>query len=226
MFKDLLNLFFPKVCLACSNLLSDNELYVCTNCRHDLPVTNYHLENSDKVYKLLYGRVQLEKATSLLRFQKKGIVQQLLHNLKYKGHQEIGTFFGQWLGDELANLNGYKDIDLVIPVPLHRRKLRKRGYNQVTRFAKEIAKCLNAKYCDTVLIKINNTTSQVMKSRLARWTSSDEIFSIQNLDLIDHKHVLLVDDIITTGATIESCANQLLKAKNVKLSVASMAIAE
>ena len=226
MIKDLFNLFFPKVCLACNNLLNDNEIYVCTSCRHDLPVTNYHLDNSDQVKKLLYGRVKLENATSLLRFQKKGIVQQLLHNLKYKGHQEIGKFFGQWLGEELAKIDAYKNIDIVIPVPLHRRKLKKRGYNQVALFAQEIALRLNAQYCDWVLIKINNATSQVKKSRLARWTSSDEIFSVQNLDLIEYKHVLLVDDIITTGATIEACADQLLKAKSIKLSVASMAIAE
>lgn len=226
MFKDLINLFFPKVCFGCNNLLADNEIYVCTSCRHDLPVTNFHIEKSDQVKKLFYGRVKLENATSLLRFQKKGIVQQLLHNLKYKGHQEIGKFFGEWLGEELSNIEEYKSLDIVIPVPLHKRKLKKRGYNQVALFAKEIAERLNAEYCETVLIKVNNTASQVKKSRLARWNSSDEIFSVQNLNLIDSKHILLVDDIITTGATIEACANQLLKAKNVKLSVASIAIVE
>lgn len=226
MIKDLFNLFFPKVCLACTNLLTDNEKYVCTSCRHDLPVTDYHKDGSDQVKKLFYGRVKLEYATALLRFQKKGIVQHLLHNLKYKGHQEIGTFFGQWLGEELSKTEGFIDIDTVVPVPLHKRKLKKRGYNQVALFAQEIAHALNADYCDNVLIKINNTTSQVRKSRLARWTSSDEIFSVQNLDSVNHKHILLVDDIITTGATIEACANQLLKAKHIKLSVASMAIVE
>lgn len=226
MFQNIINLFFPKVCLSCNHVLLDNEIYVCTNCRHDLPVTNYHLDDSDQVKKVFYGRVKLENATALLRFQKKGIVQQLIHNLKYKGHQEIGTFLGAWLGDELKNIDNYKDIDLVIPVPLHKRKLRKRGYNQVTLFAKEIAKSLNIEYIDSVLVKVNDTSSQVNKSRLARWNSNNETFAIQNLNLIDNKHVLLVDDIITTGATIEACANQLLKARNVKISVATMAIVE
>ncbi len=226
MFQNLINLFFPKVCLSCNHVLLDNEIYVCTNCRHDLPVTNYHLNDSDQVKKVFYGRVKLEKATALLRFQKKGIVQQLIHNLKYKGHQEIGTFLGAWLGDEIKNIDDYKNIDLVIPVPLHKRKLRKRGYNQVTFFSEEIAKSLNIEYIDSVLIKVSDTASQVNKSRLARWNSSNETFAIQNLNLIDNKHVLLVDDIITTGATIEACANQLLKAKNVKISVATMAIVE
>ena len=226
MFQNLINLFFPKVCLSCNLILLDNEMYVCTNCRHDLPVTNYHIEDSDRVKKIFYGRVKLEKATALLRFQKKGIVQQLMHNLKYKGHQEIGTFLGAWLGDELKNNNDYKDIDLVIPVPLHKRKLRKRGYNQVTLFSKEIAKSLNIEYLDSVLIKVNDIASQVNKSRLARWNSNNEIFAVQNVNLIDNKHVLLVDDIVTTGATIEACTSQLLKAKNVKISIATMAIVE
>ena len=114
---------------------------------------------------------------------------------------------------------------MVIPVPLHKRKLNKRKYNQVSLFAKEIAICLNAEYFENVLIKTTNAASQVKKSRLARWNSGNEIFSIQNLNLIENKHILLVDDLITTGATIEACANQLLKGKNVKISVASMAIA-
>ena len=225
MFQDLVNLFFPKVCLSCTNLLMDNEVYICTNCRHDLPLTNFHFEDPDQVKKVFYGRVKLENATSLLRFQKKGIVQQLMHNLKYKGHQEVGKFLGEWLGEELRSIAKYNEIDVVIPVPLHRRKLRKRKFNQVSLFANEIANSLNAKCLENVLIKTNNAASQVKKNRLARWNSNDEIFSIQNLSLIDSKHVLLVDDIITTGATIEACANQLLKAKNVKISVASMAIA-
>ncbi len=225
MFQNLINLFFPKVCLACTSALVDNEVSICTNCRHDLPVTNFHFDKSDEVKKVLYGRVKIEDGTALLRFQKKGIVQHLIHNLKYKGHQEVGEFLGAWLGEELKTIDGYKDVDLVIPVPLHKRKQRKRGFNQVAKFAKEIAEGLNAFYSDSILIKISDTKSQVNKSRLARWNDSNEIFSIQNVEEINNKHILLVDDIITTGATIEACSNQLLKAKNVKISVAVMAIA-
>lgn len=224
MINHLIHLFFPKVCLACSNVLTDNEEFVCTNCRHALPVTNIHFDESDEVEKVLYGRVKLENATALLRFQKKGIVQQLIHNLKYKGHQEVGQFLGSWLGEELKTIEDYKTIDAVIPVPLHKNKLKKRGFNQVEKFGKQIAESLDVEYVDTVLIKITNTHSQVKKSRLARWNSTDEIFSIQNLDKIQDKHILLVDDLITTGATIEACANQLLKGNNIKISVVTMAI--
>ncbi|MCB0462364.1 MAG: ComF family protein [Flavobacteriaceae bacterium] len=228
MIKNLLNLFFPKVCFGCSHLLSDNEDYLCTKCRHDLPVTNYHFNNDKTVEKIFYGRVKLEKATALLHFEKKGITQHLLHNLKYKGHEDIGKFLGQWFGHELASAEDYSTIDLVIPVPLHKKKQRKRGYNQVAKFGAEIALALNADYIDNVLIKTTNTKTQVFKKRIARWNSDNEIFTIKNdglVSLIDGKHILLVDDIITTGATIEACANVLTKAKNVKISVASMAIA-
>ena len=225
MIKNLLNLFFPKVCFGCSLLLLDNEDYVCTKCRHDLPVTNFHFNNSNTVEKVFYGRVKIEQATSLLIFEKKGIVQQLLHNLKYKGYEDIAVFLGKWIGHELSTVKAYSNIDVVIPVPLHKKKQRKRGFNQVAKFGIEIANALNADYIDNVLIKATDTKTQVFKKRIARWNSDNEVFTIKNHNLISGKHILLVDDIITTGATIESCVNVLNKAQNVKISVASMAIA-
>ena len=225
MIKNLLNLFFPKVCFGCSLLLSDNEDYLCTKCRHDLPITNFHLNNDNTVEKVFYGRAKIEHATALLNFEKKGIVQHLLHNLKYKGHENIGLFLGKWLGHELSTIKDYNTIDVVIPVPLHKKKQRKRGYNQVAKFGIEIASALNADYVDNVLVKTTNTKTQVFKKRIARWNSDNEVFTIKNNSLINGKHILLVDDIITTGSTIEACVNVLSKAENVKISVASMAIA-
>ncbi len=225
MLRNLLNLFFPKVCYGCSGLLTDNENHICTNCRHNLPVTNFHFENNDTVEKVFYGRVKLEQATALLKFQKKGIVQHLLHNLKYKGHETISTVLGEWLGNELKMIDSYRNIDVVVPVPLHKNRLKRRGYNQVAKFGIEIAEALNATYIDSVLIKTTSTGTQVFKKRMARWNDSNAVFSIVNEDLIKGKHILLVDDIITTGATIEACANVLNKAKNIKISVATMAIA-
>ncbi len=225
MVKNLLNLFFPKVCYACRNLLVDQEIYICTDCRHNLPVTNCHFNNDDTVKKVLYGRVKLENATALLQFQKKGMVQHLLHGLKYKGFENIGVFLGKWLGEELKTIEAYGNIDAVVPVPLHKRKLRKRGYNQVEKFGLEIAKALDVEYIDTVLTKTTSTKTQVFKKRIARWNNNNEVFSITNHSTIVNKHILLVDDIITTGATIEVCSNELLKADNVKISLATMAIA-
>lgn len=221
----MLNLFFPQVCEACSNVLVDNELVICTKCRHDLPVTNFHFENQDTVKKVVYGRVKLEHATALLYFSKKGVVQQLLHNLKYRKHQDISGFFGRWLGEELKTIDAYKQIDVVIPVPLYKTKLRQRGYNQAEQFGKEIAKALNAEYNDTILIKTKATKTKVFESRLSRWNDG-AVFGISDNSSLKGKHILLVDDIITTGATIEACAIELLKIDNIKLSLATMAIAD
>jgi ComF family protein len=225
MIKDLFNLFFPKVCYGCTNYLKDFEKYLCTHCRHELPLTNFHFTNDNTVKKVLYGRVELENATALLRYQKKGIVQELLHNLKYRGYEDISHFLGEWLGEDLKNISDYKTIDCVIPVPLHPKKLRKRGYNQVSKFGKEIAKALEVDYVDSVLKKKTNTSSQVYKNRLTRWFNPEEHFVCTNLEVLKGKHILLVDDIITTGATIEACIEVLNAQENHKISLATMAIA-
>ena len=166
MIKNLLNLFFPKVCFGCSRLLSDNEGFLCTQCRHDLPVTNYHFNNDKSVEKIFYGRVKLEQATALLHFEKKGIVQHLLHNLKYKGHEDISLFLGKWLGHELASVEPYKLIDVVIPVPLHRKKLKSRGYNQAKFIAEGLAKSWSKTMDTSHLQRVKERTSQTRKSKL------------------------------------------------------------
>lgn len=225
MLKSVLNLFFPKVCYACFSALNDNEDTICTTCRHDLPVTNFHFENNDTIQKVLYGRAQIEQGTALFKFEKKGLVQQLIHGLKYKGYEPIGFVLGNWLGGELKTINTYKTIDIVIPVPLHKNKLKKRGYNQVSKFGQQLAQALNTEYSEDILLKTTNTKSQVVKKRLARWNNNEELFSIKNKSYIKDKHILLVDDIITTGATLEACITILNEAKNIKISIATMAIA-
>ena len=225
--KDVINLFFPHVCEACKRFLGDNERVFCTICRHDLPVTNFHFNGDEQMKKMLYGRVKLENATALFHFSKKSIVQQLLHNLKYRGHQEIGKELGKWLGSELSTIEAYKTIDAVVPVPLHRKRLVKRGYNQVTKFGQEIAAALNKPYIDNVLARENPSKTQVFKDRLKRWSTADSLFALNNECFPkEHNHILLVDDIITTGATIEACANVLKVVEDLKISVATIAIAD
>lgn len=220
----MLNLLFPKLCHGCDDILQSTENVLCTRCRHDIPIAGYHIHGSEGMKRVFYGRIPLENATALLRFQKKGITQRLLHNLKYRGQQEIGTFLGEWLGAELAENSKYVNIDLVIPVPIHRRKRRKRGYNQVTGFGKQIAAALGAEFREDILLKVSKTSSQVLKKRLTRF-QSEQVFSLQQTNFIRDKHILLVDDIVTTGATLENCARQLLDNTNARLSVATMAIA-
>lgn len=223
MFHDLINLFYPESCTICGTNLTKNEHVICLVCLHNIPVTNYHLDNDNPVKKVFYGRVEIENACALLLFKKKGAVQKLIHELKYKGRQDIGIFLGKWLGAELSKLPEYKDIDLIIPVPLHKIKQRQRGYNQVEDFGRQIAASLDIPYIDKVLLKTSVSSSQTIKARFARWGTIEETLVIKNAELITNKHILLVDDLVTTGATLEACANVLKKAPGVKISIATMA---
>ena len=224
MLSALINLFFPKTCYACDVILIHNELDICVRCRHELPLTNYHFERPETVKKIFYGRVHLDAATALFYFHKSGRVQQLLHQLKHKGREQIGRILGDWLGVELLESPYFNSIDVVIPVPIHSKKLKQRGYNQVALFAQQLAKALGASYVDDVLLKSINTKTQVFQSREARFKSVVDSFYTKNLEKIDTKHILLVDDVITTGATIEACALVLNPKKNSRLSVATIAI--
>lgn len=220
----MLNLLFPKICNGCNNPLSTGEAILCIQCRHDLPLTRFHETNNTAMESIFYGRFPLQAATALIQFQKRGITQEIMHNLKYRGQKEVGSFFGQWLGAELADLAPYNTIDMVIPVPLHKQKLKKRGYNQVEGFGVEIAKALNTTYRDDILLKVSKTTSQVFKDRLMRINAAT-VFSIKDHKTLQNKHILLVDDIVTTGATLESCAKEILNGTNATLSIATIAIA-
>jgi len=210
MFHELFNLFYPKTCQICDEILLKNERIVCLKCLHELPITNYHLYNENPVKKVFYGRVPVENATSLMIFKKKGSVQKLIHQLKYKGQQEIGFFLGTWLGTFFF---------------FFFLKLRSRGFNQVEGFGKEIADALKIPYLDQVLLKKSFTTTQTIKERLARWGNIEETFILARPQDVKNKHVLLVDDLITTGATLEACANTLKQVGGVKISIATMAVA-
>lgn len=224
MFHDFVNLLYPAVCHICEAELVKHEELICTSCLHDLPVTKYHLDNDNPVKKVFYGRVKIEKATALLHFRKKSGVQHLIHALKYKGHPEIGNYLGRWLGEELKSISEFQDIDFVLPVPLHKLKLKERGYNQVEGFARELALVLNAEFIDDLLLKVNATQTQTLKDRISRWGKIEETLQLRNPERIIGKHVLLTDDLITTGATLEACAHKLLEIPGIRISIATMAI--
>lgn len=223
----MLNILFPVICNGCNAVLKGQEVHICTPCSHKLPIACFHRNNTPSMLKLFDGKVAIEQATALLYFQKKGITQELLHNLKYRGQQGISSWLGKWMGAELKESALFKEIDMVIPVPLHPARRRKRGYNQVSKFGFEISHALGVPFNETVFIKTVNTDSQVFKQRSSRFTSTEakaSHFKIMNNELIENKHILIVDDIITTGATLEACAHQLLKVPNTKISFATMAI--
>ena len=225
-FTDILNIFYPNICLNCDSVLTQHENTLCSKCLLDLPLTNYLESNNDNVAKIFYGRIKIEHATALLFYQKKGITQELIHKLKYKGYEQIGTFFGDWLGINLKENGSFNDVDLIISVPLHKKRLKSRGYNQVTKFGQRLAFHLDKPYIDNILIRTNANRTQTKKSRLERIKNVKELFYLTNNHFFEGKHILLIDDIITTGATIESCVNELLKTKNIKISLAVIAITE
>ncbi|WP_340199634.1 ComF family protein [Ascidiimonas sp. W6] len=224
--NDIENLFFPEVCLACMEKLVANEKTICIACRHNLPLTHFHNYKGNPVEQILYGRFKLENATAFLYYREAGSVRNLIHNLKYKHQEQIGDMLGVWMGYELSKIENYKKIDAVIPVPLHHKRLKKRGYNQVAQFGKQLAVALDANYIDNVLYRTVNSRTQTLKNRLKRWEHIETIFAIKNQHILKNKHLLIVDDIITTGATIEACANSLKVIQGIKLSIATMAITE
>jgi len=221
----LINLFFPKVCSGCHTLLMTNEFVICTHCRHELPLTQYHLDTKNEAVKKFYGKVEIQHASAFLYFNKKGIVQELIHNLKYKGHEEIGLVLGNWYVEDLKELNLEIAFDVVIPVPLHKRKFKERGYNQVTTFGKALAEGLNITFDDTLLFRKKYSKTQSKKNLLGRSENIENIFDVHFSEENQNKHFLIVDDVLTTGATLEACSRALLKIPGAKISIVCMAMA-
>lgn len=225
MFKTLLNLLFPKVCSGCKGILLESEDVVCTHCRHDMPFTQHHLDEENETYKKFYGRLTVEHASSVVYFHKQGIVQELIHNLKYRGKQEIGSLIGKWYVEDIKNIEVLQSVTEVIPVPLHRKKLRQRGYNQVADFGKALAHGLGANYNDDLLLRNTYNKTQTKKNIAARAEIINNSFDVTPTDHDKNKHFLLVDDVITTGATLEACGRALLKIPGARVSIITIAYA-
>lgn len=223
MMKEIFDIFFPRICAACELTLVRNEFVVCTHCVHRLPIIPQN-DAEELVKEYFYGRVPISHAGALLYFHKKGLTQHLIHRLKYRGDERISGFLGTWLGNYLVEKEWTKTIDFIIPVPLHKNRKRKRGYNQLTGFGKNLAQLIESEYAEDILIKAFNSRTQVFKDRFARTELHGAYFTLKNQEQIRNKHVLLIDDIITTGATMETCAKVLLTANPSKISLATMAI--
>lgn len=218
-------MFFPKVCAGCHTILMTYESVLCSRCRHEMPLTQYHLDPKNEAVKKFYGKIDIEHASAFLYFNKKGIVQELIHNLKYKAREEIGTLLGNWYAEDLKNLKLQMPFDVVIPVPLHKRKFKERGYNQVTTFGKALAQNLNITYNDAVLYRKIYSKTQSKKNLLGRSENIENIFDVLVSEENHNKHFLIVDDVLTTGATLEACSRALLKIPGAKISIVCMAMA-
>ena len=226
MIQSIINLFFPKACAGCNSFLLKDEIVICTSCRHDIPLTNQHLSKNNDVFSKFYGRIPIEFASSLMYFHKKGIVQEMIHKLKYKGHQEIGEAIGYWYAEELKNVEELKDVDFIIPIPLHKKRFKERGYNQVTSFGEALSKSWNKSYNETILVRNVYSKTQTTKSILGRAEVVENIFGINYNESHHNKHFLLIDDVITTGSTLEACGRELLKIPGSKISIVCMAMTQ
>jgi len=224
MFNDFFNLLFPRLCAACNEALLKNEDVICNACQISLPKTNYHLDKENQLNKVFWGRVDVEMVASYYHFTKKSKVQSLLHQLKYSNNKEVGEKIGLLYGFELKNSSLFDKIDVVIPVPLHPKKLKRRGYNQSEWFANGLAKSLKIELDITSLYRKVDSQTQTKKSRYNRWQNVGEIFGVKDVKQLTGKSILLVDDVVTTGATLEGCA-QVLKTLGCKIFIVTIACA-
>ncbi|HXA00342.1 MAG TPA: ComF family protein [Cytophagaceae bacterium] len=226
MIADFLSLLFPDNCLSCSQSLNKGEKMLCSRCRYELPKTNFHKEDINDLNKKFWGRVDIRYALAYLKFHKGGMAQKILYQVKYQGKKDAAKMLGQWYGEELSDHGFQEKFDIIIPVPLHKAKLRKRGYNQSDSLAEGLSLGLNIDWSPSVLSRVEEKTSQTNKSRIERWDNVKTIYQVQEPQAVYGKKVLIVDDVMTTGATFEACAVEILAKGAKEVSVATLAYAE
>lgn len=222
---DFISLIYPKICAACGNSLFKHEEVLCNFCEFHLPQTNFHMEEENPVAALFYGRTKVESAAAYYHFNKGSKVQRLIHLLKYKGRRDIGIYLGKQYGSFLKTSPFFNSIEVIIPVPLHWKKQRKRGYNQSEQFASGLGISMKIPLDTHTLYRKKATETQTKKSRFKRWENVAEIFALKEPEKLVGKHILLVDDVITTGATLEACLLALNEIPGIRISVATIAAA-
>jgi ComF family protein len=223
--NDFLSLFYPNLCLACNQPLVEGEHCICLHCLENLAKTDFHLHPDNRVEMSLAGRVKFERATAFCFFKTDSSIQHMIHNLKYNGNQEIGEYLGELFGEDLIQNPTFASIDVIVPIPIHPKKKAKRGYNQSEAIGRGLAKSMKKPLDTQSFIRTVNTSTQTKKSRYSRWENVAEIFFVKHPENLENKHILLIDDVITTGATIESAAHCLLEVNNTKISIACLACA-
>lgn len=223
--SDAAHLFYPHVCAGCSSDVLDNSSLLCLRCINDLPHTNYAAHANNPVENIFWGRLPVVAAHSEFYFEKEELIQRLIHQLKYKGNTEIGFYLGELMGNSLLESHRFSHIDTLIPLPLYPDKEHKRGYNQAAIICNGMSSVINVPVIKDNVIRRRFTETQTRKHRTERWENVEGSFAVNNATELEGKHILLVDDVITTGATLEACASVLLNIPNIKLSIATLAMA-
>jgi len=226
MFRELLSVFFPNNCAACEQPMTVGETVICTHCLTALPYTDYHQLSDNPVEKLFWGRAPLQAGMALLYFNKGNRVQRLMHQLKYHSDLEVGLTIGRMLGSRIRNNPRFDGLDCVMPVPLHPRKLKKRGFNQSELIARGISEESAIPLDTETLVRALNNPTQTRKTRFERFKNVSGAFELQNFNEKNYRHVLLVDDVVTTGSTIESCIIAFQKSTKASVSLCVAACAE
>ncbi|MDR1672490.1 MAG: ComF family protein [Bacteroidales bacterium] len=224
LWKGFVNLFYPNLCFCCTTDLKYGEQYICGHCLYDLPVTGFYRERGNPVEQMFWGRVLVEYATANYFYKKGNRIQTLIHQVKYHGQKEIGEFLGREMGKNLR-ASAFAEVDMVVPVPLHPEKFRKRGYNQSEWIAAGVCKEIDKPLDTRTLVRRHAADSQTRRKRYERWENVMAGFGLTVPDALSGKHVLLIDDVITTGATLEACIHALQYTADTKVSVATLAIA-
>lgn len=224
--NDLLGLLFPKNCHSCKKPLNSQEEVLCAQCLYKLPKTNFHTHKENPVREIFGGILPLYSATSFLFFNKGGMTQQLIHGLKYNGKKEVGLYLGRLFGAQLMESALFQNANILLPVPLHPAKLKKRGFNQSEIIALGMETAMKAQILSDVLYRKVHSSSQTKKSRYERWENVKDIFAVRKEEYLIGKHVILIDDVITTGATLAACANTLLHIPGVRISAVSLAYSQ
>ncbi|MCW1953740.1 MAG: ComF family protein [Flavobacteriia bacterium] len=218
------NPLLPRGCFGCEKLLVPGEQKLCSFCRHELPLTNFSFGTENNMDKALYGLFRFEKASALFYYHKTGALKHCLQYLKYRKQEQISLFFGRWHAQLLRNDPDIPPLDCIVPVPIHPKKKRLRGYNQLSGYGKALEAVLGVPFVENALIKTANTKTQTKKNRGGRQKASTSLYVVPQPEKLAHKRILLIDDVMTTGATLGQCAKALTDCEGHKLYVLCLAV--
>ncbi len=226
LFKDLLSLLFPRYCKVCGRRLMHCEQHLCISCLLDLPRTHYESDSNNQLMQHFMEWPEVVRATAYFNYYKEGRYSKLIHALKYHDQPEVGVFLGRLAVTELHASGFFEGLDLIVPIPLSKKRLRKRGYNQCDYIARGIGEVTGVALCADCVERTVDTDTQTHKGRVERWKNTEGIFRVTKPEELMGKHVLIVDDVATTGATFHACISTLLTIPGVRVSVFALALAK